>query len=197
MAFNIGNSPDTGKAPTKAARLHARYNLLTHGASQIAHWRTMLTRGATHDELDCLINYLESQTHLPGTQRILSHLDHYLAEAAKDPVAQRYGYTKWASELAEKLDREGNPVAPEILQHTRDTYAEYLAAMASVALAVWVQMPPPAMFVEQWYGEIARYGSVRMRVFYPAHPKFRPWVLAYCRAAGIFGTGLLEDERLK
>lgn len=196
MSFQIGNSPDTGKSPTKAAKLHARYNPLSHGGSQIAHWRTMLTRGVEYTELDCLINYLSSQTHLPNTQRILAHLDHYLDEAAKDPVAQRYGYTKWATELAEKLDREGNPIAPEILQHTRDTYAEYLAAMLSVCKDVWVKMPAPADFVVHWYGEQARYGSLRMRIFYPGHPKFKPWVQAYCRAAGIFGNLMLQDSRL-
>jgi hypothetical protein len=157
----------------------------------------MLTRGASYEELDCLINYLEQQTHLPNTQRILSHMDHYLAEAAKDPVARKYGYTKWATELAEKLDREGNPVAPECLQHTRDTYSDYLAAMLQVCKDVWVKMPAPADFTEFWYGEQARYGSTRMRHFHPQHPKFKPWVLAYCRAAGLFGTGLLEDGRLK
>ena len=197
MGFNIGNVPDTGKSPTKAARLHARYNPLTHGGSQIAHWKTMLTRGAGYDELDCLINYLEQQTHMPNTQRIVSHLDHYLAEAAKDPVAQKYGYTVWAIELAEKLDRGGNPVAPETLQHTKDMYAEYLSAMISVCYEVWVKLPTPAMFVEQWYGEHARYGSTRMRVFYPTHPKFRLYVLAHCRSAGVFSVSLLEDERLK
>lgn len=196
MGFKVGNT-DTGKAPTKAARLHSRWNPLTNGKSQIAHWRTMLTRGVSYDELDCLINYLCGVGQFPGTERILANLTRYLADAAKDPVAQKYGYTKWAAELAEKLDREGNPVAPECLQHTRDTYAEYLAAMASVAPAVWVQMPPPGDFVIQWYSDICRYGSARMRIYYPEHPKFRSWVLAYCRVAGIFGRGLLEDERLK
>lgn len=198
MAFKLGNTaaPPTGATP--AAKLHGRYNKITGGFSNITDWKTILTRGVSYDEADCLINYLEAQPHgrLPASKNIVTGIKAYLAYAAMDPVAQRYGVTVWANELAEILDREGNTVPPEYLQKTKDEYTSYLSAMAKVCEAVWLKLPPPSLFVREWFEVTARYGSLRMRHWSPKHPKFRQYVLAHFRAAGIFSYSLLEDERL-
>ena len=196
MTFGFG-PPKKNTAASPAAKLHTRYNVLTAGRSNLADWKTILSRGVSPKEAECLISYFENQGYFPKTTAIISHLDKHLADAAMDPVAQRYPYTTWATELAEKLDREGNPVPPEYIQAARDNYSAYLDAMLQVCKDIWVKLPTPTDFVQLWFEEQARYGSWRMRCYHTGHPKFRALVLAYCRSSGIFGDKILHDPRLK
>jgi hypothetical protein len=160
------------KHRSDASMLHKQYSLLVVDNSTVLDFQTLINKGISVQSIRIVISAIAKlpQNRRPGSRGLVRRWTHW-QEYARDTL-EGYAITDKATLLANRIAEDAEPIPVEYVQHTLDTYSDFLTKVNGIDKSVWEALPPANEFVLYWYIKLCHKYSHDYRKFRLDHDRF-------------------------